>query len=887
MTIWIFFERERLRNRFFENLGRLIRHHRARQNYSRAILHAQQILQYDAMREDVVRELIMLRFEAGDRVGALQEYRRFEQQLRTEMDVPPMVETQALYDSIAQYMPTPSGGRATATAAPLSIQASIPPQLSKSIDDRTSSAGNLPAQLTTFVGREQELAALRNVLSASGSAVRLLTLTGPGGSGKTRLALEVAARLRAEQLDTFPNGYFFVALSTITNPSMVLEAICETLNIRENANQQFLDNLNEYLRPKKLLLLLDNFEHLMKAAPLLIDLLSNAPGLRILVTSRAVLHLYGEHEFPLDPLPLPDLEDLSSIQDIVRYASITLFTTRSLAVNSNFTLNRENAATVAKICMRLDGLPLAIELAAARSKVLSPQALLDRLDRRLTFLADRNRNPTERHQTLRATLDWSYQLLSPSEKRLFAFLAVFAGSFSLDAIEDVCCETGDADVLSGLESLVDNSLLQRVTVDLGDKNAGSTTGDGEVRFRLLSTIHEYAQEKLAAENDREAVEYRHVHFYLAVAETAEPELRGSNQGEWLSRLELEHDNLRSGLRWCMNGNGERVLLGLRLCACLGQFWYMAGHFTEGYRWLEDGLYKAIPSIPANLHAKALYALGSLLHAQGDLRRAFPSFEQSLAIYRQLGDRHGIADALYALGRLVNRQKAYAEAERLLQESLTLVHTTGDEYRLAYILNILAGIRLAQGDFSAAEALYQQALTAARRIDNRSGVAFILTAFGELARLVGDYARAESYYNEAMTLANNLRQKARVVMLLHNLAHVALHHNQTQRAAAMFRECMILGMELPDQENFGMCMLGLGGVAGALQQPDRATMLFGAGELILETIGAQLAPADQLEYDRNRARVETQINPQIFLEQWQKGRSLTQDQMQQLALEPAA
>lgn len=871
---WVIFQRERLRTLFLDDLLRLVQAARQRRDYAPAIAYAQRLLQHDPVREDVVRELMSLRHAIGDRTGALQEYSRFAQRLREELEVAPMVETSALYDAIARQIMLP-GSSPKQQNPGVEIAYPVP---TMAAEEKTP-PGNLPAQLTAFVGREPELAAVHTLLNPA-SGVRLLTLTGPGGCGKTRLALEAATRLRRDQPDLFPSGLFFVSLSTINDPELLLPTIADVLGLRTSAS--LLETLQTYLRARQLLLILDNFEHLIAAAPVLLELLSAAPGLRILVTSRAVLRIYGEQEFPVTPLPLPDPVALQDVEELARYASVLLFTTRSRAVNPNFVLTRENAATVAEICLRLDGLPLTIELAAARSKLLTPQALLARLTgalgARLLFLSDRNRGLAERHQTLRATLVWSYNLLGETEQRLFQRLAVFAGSFSLEAAEAICGD--DLDVLTGIEALVDNSLLGRVESDAN--LAGGTQGYGELRFRMLSIVHEYALEQLSQNPQLHKLRRRHAEFYLNLAQQSEPKLKGSEQALWLKLLDLEQENVRAALRWALDEQCEDQTLGLQLATAWGTFWVMYGHLTEGHRWLTEALDKT-EQAPALLRAPALLMLGTVVHGHGDLLLAPPLFEQSLALYQSLNHKQGMADAFYALGRLANRHRRLQEAEDLLRQSLALSEEANDTYRIAYTLNILAFVYLTQNRIDEARTTYQKALAAARSVQDKAGIAFILTAMGELERLQGDYRSAETYYNEAMRLARELNQKARIFGLYHNLAYVALHDGEPQRAAALFREGMRLGMELPDKENFGMCLIGLGSVAAVENQVERAASLFGAGEQALEKLGAHLTPPDQAEYDRYLALARRQLDQEQFILLWQKGRTLTLEQVEQLAL----
>ncbi len=879
---WIFFERERLRNLFFGNMQTLIQEERHRHNFAQAIAYAKQILHHDSMREDVVRELMTLRHENGDRTGALLEYQRFERRLREELDVPPMIETRALYDALARQVtvraPVPDPAAAIETPGRKSEQTDpVAPK-------ERRAPSNLPAQFSTFIGRAEELSAVRNLLTSSVMGVRLLTLTGAGGCGKTRLALEAAHRLHQEEKNHFPGGIYFVSLENLSDPALLSQVIAQALGIHDSAGHSALDNLKDALHMLPMLLILDNFEHVLTAAPLVTELLRAAPGLRFLITSRTVLRIYGEQEFPIPPMPLPTAEDVEDLDRLSQCESVALFVTRSRTVNPNFMLHRKNAAAIADICLRLDGLPLALELAAARSKFFTPAALLERLQDRLGFLAERGRVQSERHQTLRATLDWSYNLLNEGEKRLFAYFSIFGSAFSLDAATALCSDCDEWDVLTTVESLVNNSLLQQQLFDESDDSSGP--GEGESMFRMLATVRDYALERLAERDDAAAVRRRFIEYYVAFAEAASVQLKGREQATCLRRFEREHENLRAALRYCQEPSPtvseEEALLGLRLAAHLGIFWFTVGYFAEGERWLSAALAQA-PDLPDALHAKAFYALSAMLHGQGELRRALALVEQSLALYRRRGDQAGIADALYSLGRLLNRQKSYDQARRALDESLTISQRLGYDYRIAYVYNILAGIHLAMDEFDEAEAVYQEALAAARRSQDRLGIAFILTSMGELARLRNDFARAEEYYQEAMTLAQQSQQKSRIVMLLHNLAHVALHHGQLRKATVLFTECLQLGQKLPDRENFGMCLVGLGSVAAAKGDGKMAARLFGAGQMILTSIQADLAPADHVIFVQGMAQAKQLIPLEVFEAEWQIGNMLSFDEAEHLAL----
>src|SRR5215208_2755382 len=471
---------------------------------------------------------------------------------------------------------------------------------------------NLPAQPTALVGRERELeevlALVRN------PAVRLLTLTGPGGTGKTRLGLQAAAELT----DEFEDGVFFVALAAISDPVLVAPMIARTLGLTESGNQPPEDLLKGYLRHRQVLLLLDNFEQVLGAGSLLDTLLSAASGLKVLATSRTPLRLYGEHEFPVPPLSLPDPESLPPVELLTRYEAVRLFVERAMALRPDFSLTEENAPAVVEICARLDGLPLAIELAAARTKLLPPQALLSRLGNRLKLLTGGARNPPERQRTLRNAIEWSHDMLDEGEKTLFARLAVFSGGSTLEAIEVVCDAEGDlpVDALEGVSSLLDKSLLGR-----------EEASDEQSRFVMLETIHEYAREKLRESGEAEELGRAHAQYYLALAEEAE--LVGPEQAWWLERLEAEHDNLRAALNRSLEAGDSGT--ALRIGGAVWRFWYVRGHFSEGRRWLASGL-SGGEMAPVGVRARALLGLGELALWQGDYTRAAEDLEASLTLH---------------------------------------------------------------------------------------------------------------------------------------------------------------------------------------------------------------------------------------------------------------
>lgn len=672
----------------------------------------------------------------------------------------------------------------------------------KTLDHRPT---NLPVQPTLFIGREKEVATAQKLLLQQN--VRLLVLTGPGGTGKTRLSLQVAA----EVSDHFEHGIFFVALAAITDPLLVAPAIAQTIGVKEAAGQSAVQSLQSYLANKQMLLVLDNFEQIIEASTMVADIMAAAPQVRMLVTSRETLHIYGEQEFPVPPLALPNLRQPPPLDVLSQYAAIALFIARAQAVKPDFTITNENAPAVAEICVRLDGLPLAIELAAARIKLLAPQAMLTRLTSRLKLLTGGARNLPARQQTLRGAIDWSYDLLVENERTLFRRLAIFSGGCTLSAVEAVCNAEGDLDLdmLDGISSLCDKSLLRREADDLD-----------EPRFRMLELVHEYAVARLAVSGAIETIRQQHASYYLELAETAEPELLGPQQHVWLDRLELDHDNLRVALTWLVEQ--EMYTEVLRLSGALWRFWYAHAHLSEGRRCLET-IIACSPVTSTGLYAKVLNGAGIMAWMQGDYVAARSWLEQSHVIQRELGEKRGIAISLNNLG---------------------LVTTD-------------------QGDYTSARALYEESLTLLRELRDQWGTGLALSNLGNVARLQGDHAAAQQFNEECLSIWRKVGDKWGIATALSHLGYLRHVQQDNTRARLLYQESLALRRELSDKEGMAECFEGLAWVFKTDGDLIHAARLCHVAILLREAIGAPLSPADRDVFDQIVDALRQEISDTTF------------------------
>lgn len=769
-----------------------------------------------------------------------------------------------------------------------------------------SPSGRLLVAPNPFVGRAHDVAAVCARLREPG--VRLLTLTGPGGIGKTRLALQVMTELQG----AFADGAYFADLGSLTDPALVLPTIAAALGIPEFTQQSPTLRLIEALQTRELLLALDNFEQVAAAASDVELLLSTCPTLTILVTSRVVLHLAREHEFPVSPLAIPDpANELSEPSDLMAYDAVALFAQRARAVLPDFTLTAGNARVVADICVRLEGVPLAIELAAARIKLLPLSTLLVRLDQQLAVLTGGPQDAPERQRTVRATLDWSCSLLTPEQQTLFRRLAVFVGGWTLEAAEGICADTPsdaragsdprtevrDSAILDLLGSLVDHSLVlvQR--------------RDGTVRYGLLETVRQYALEALHRTGDERDLRDRHLEWFLWLAEDIESQTWIMPFPAALSALQAEEDNFRAALDWSKqrDASGQTTL---RLAGALTIFWQAVGAVNEGRGVLRDALARADPAARTSAWARALMAAGDLASLQTDPAGASPQLEDALAIFQELGDERNLARTLTVAARVWHwtgddqraftgaREKAlsicrklgdlralcetlwlwadltldhgdYVTARRQLEECLSACRRLNDPLMLTCPLISLARVACAEGDTTQARALAEEAVTL-RSGTPRWLLAIALNSLGEVERCAERHERANDLFTQALAIFRAQNDRAGIAWSLHNLGHVALRRGDAHRAAELFAEALAARHEHGYSPGIASGLVGMAGVCCLAGEYERAARLFGASDSLLEISQSVLAPADKLAYDQDAAIVRANLEPSTLDEVWAAG-----------------
>jgi predicted ATPase len=725
---------------------------------------------------------------------------------------------------------------------------------------------SLPVQRTAFIGREQEATGLHQLLKRED--VRLVTLTGPGGIGKTRLALHVAGAIA----DQFPGGVCFVALAAITEPGLIASSIAQVLGIRETGSQSPQESLKQYLEGlnQPMLLLLDNFEHLVASAPAAAELFAASPKLKVVITSQAPLHVYGEHEFPVPPLAIPDSKSTQTLEALLQVSAIALFVERAKAVKHEFALTMENAAPVAAICARLDGLPLAIELAAARIKLLSPSAMLARLESRLSLLTGGARDLPTRQRTLRGTVDWSYGLLNGAEQTLFRRLSVFAGGCTLEGVEAVCDTKGDLGlaVLDGMASMVDKSLMQQVE-----------EGDTETRFLMLGTIREYALERLAESDDESATRRAHAAYYLVLAEEGAEDAVA--HPEWLDRFEVEHDNFRVALDYLIRtGDAE---WGLRLGTALFRFWETREYLTEGRDAIARLLALEGTATRAKLRARLLFAAGVLAGEQGDYEAARQMFEDSLKCCVDLKDNRGVAVALNALAVNARDRGELADASLLFERCVLIWKDLGDSADIARALSNLANVMKLQGDYARASLLYDECLTMFRKAGDAAGVAWTLNYLGDVAREKADLPIARSFCEQSLAAFRQLRDGWGMASALADLAGLSSDQGNTVESRHLYGESIKMFQQLGHKRGVARALECLAVSAAAQSNAEQSLHLAGAAAALRQRLGAPLTPAEQPRLDKALEFARRTLGHAAGLKAWMEGWALPVEQAVRQAL----
>lgn len=782
-------------------------------------------------------------------------------------------------------------------------------------EKRTGSRHNLPAPLIPLIGREHATATVRALLQRAD--VRLVTLTGPGGVGKTRLGQQVAA----EPGELFADGICFVSLAPLNNSTLVPSTIARTLGLRLGLDGQHsatMQSLKHFLQEKHFLLVLDNFEQVVKAAPDLAELLAACPHLKILVTSRAALHLQGEYEFVVPPLCLPGREQIDRLEStaLAQYPAIALFLQRARAIKSNLALTQTNMQTIANICLSLDGLPLAIELAAARVKLLPPQVLRQRLVHPLQILTGNTQDAPTRHQTLRNTIGWSYYLLEETERQLFRRLAVFVGGATLEAIESICGTFPDQEqpILDTVASLIDKSLLQQVE-----------TEENEPRITMLETIREYALECLGTSDEEEMVRQHHAAYYLAFAEQCEQELRGPQQATWLKYLEREYDNLRAILDWTLKQGAPQqakqfhMEIALRLAGTLRRFWQMHARLHEGQTYLERALAASEGVVVSKqAKAKALIAAGTLAATQNDFDRVEKYCRQSLALFRKLEDQPGIALSLFLLGVVPLMKNDSVGARSLTEEALALFKKMGDKERIAWSLSTLGLLDVREGKYASAHAFFEESLLIHRELGDKRGIARTLlnlatllyvsqgdlvtlntllekslmhfqelgekvgiansyTLLGQLALTQDDPATARLWLEQSIKLYRETGHQKDLAESLALLARVFLALGDHAQARTLYEESLALAKPLNYSWLMASCLEGWAAMLADLDQCAWATQLWGAAEALRETIKMPMTPIERADYIRRVTAVRVRLGEETFSTTWIEGRTMTPEQ----------
>jgi predicted ATPase/DNA-binding SARP family transcriptional activator len=881
---WAVGPRERWRDLYLTALLGLAETYARLGQYSQAIERCKKAIQVKPTSEKAYRQQMLYHSLARQPSEALHVYRQCHKALRTTLNVEPGSETQKHYEALI--------------AGETLVEAQHYPFL------QVPATHNLPTMTTSFIGRKQELYQLRELLGTT----QLLTLTGSGGSGKTRLA----AQLAWQERDIYRQGIWWVELAPIANEALVSQAIASVLGIKEEAKRSLLESLILHLKNRHILLVLDNCEHLRQACAILTDsLLKACPQLQILATSRESLSVNGELIWRVPPLGLPNEQgSLPPPSILQKYEAIQLFTERVRLSQSQFELDTENASSVVEICQHLDGLPLAIELAAARVKHFSPEEIAKRLGDRFKLLVSGSKTELPHHQTLRSTMDWSYELLSEKEQMLWQRLSVFAGGWTLEAAEKVCSDEAPTPPSPVLTNRGGNEKVSSPVVETGEvPRSGEGDEDlapaeifdllsqlvdksivlveqksSEARYRMLETVRQYSHEKLIESGELKDHQHKHSEYFLKLAETARSELAGADQVRWLQQLEMAHDNFRAALEWMLKE--QQAEASLRLCKELGMFWMMRSYFREGRDWLTRAL--QLPDKSASVtRAQALYWSGALAYSQGESKVAKEHLNESLAIHRQIGNKTGMASVLNGLGNLAREQEGnYPESKRLHEESLALYRELGDKRHIASVLNNLGLVALAQENYPEAQRLYEESLALHHDMGNKRGIAYALLNLGQVVQNQGDLHRAQGLYEESLAIRRELGDKRGMAYSLINLGNLALAENRIDQAHSHLYQSLRICQEI-DEKRF--VLYSLSGFAYALAlmaggRHQRAAQLQGAIDTQIKKFSMSLEALEQKLHDQTSALLMASLGKDHYRQEFETGRAMSLEQAVAYALE---
>lgn len=870
---WALVQRESLHRSALEALGHLANFHEQCANYEAARGYGLRQLELDPWREEAHRQVMRALALSGQRSGALAQYETCRRVLAKELGIEPSTETRELYEEISRGGLLPKH-KSSFAEMPLTLRA-------------------FPAPLTPFVGREHELADLERLLADP--QCRLVTLVGPGGIGKTRLALHAAS----DQRERFVDGAAFISLASVGSVGLIVPAVAEALNLSFHSSTDPKVQLLDSLREKRMLLMLDNFEHLLDGAGLCVEILQCAPEVKLLVTSREQLNLQEEWVFELAGLAFPGGEPDDGFED---YSAVSLFLERARRARFGFELRGEERRALARICRSVEGMPLALELAAAWVRTLSCVEIAQQIHQDLDFLTVSRRDLPERHRSLRAVFSHSWSMLTMEEQLALSKLCVFRGGFEREAAERVARAS-----LSVLAALVAKSLIRRI--------------EGN-RYILHELVRQYAQERLVESGELDATCGEHLGFFLDLAEEAEHKLTGVEQRAWLDRLDKDHDNLRAALEWSLKRGEakcdvsaqqkeEAVDESLRLVGALFLFWKRRDHWNEGRDWLRRALVQsagfpgsrerakalngavllaveqadveparvlseenlALSRALGDRHrlAAALNAHGYLLWKQKDFAAARAHCEEGLIIFRELGDRFGTAESLHVLGHIATNQESYQAADCYLTESVSIYQEIGDRLGLNFSHGDLGLVAYLLNDFTAARSHFEESLAGAREIGSIPGMVAALNGLGDLARCRGDYDQAERFYSECLSLYRHMGDKDEIPSLLHNIAYGAQHRGNYSGALGLFREALTIQQEMHNRAGIAECLAGIAGVLSEEGDARRGARLLSAAESLREAGGSSLWPANQIEFETHLDLLRRSLDEGTLAAAWSEGR----------------